>query len=739
MAPQGIDRHVLRLFGKLGVGKVGVDKVAIVALVASALAIAVAGPTVAEPLGADSVVTADTLGDTGKSSAIAIDSEGNPVIAYRSTAGTELRVLHCTNPDCSGSQTPQAPDSSDDVGDYAAIVLDAQGNPVISYYDDTNGDLKVLHCTNPDCSGTQAPQSPDTAGYVGLETSIALDAAGNPVIADYASTGQDLRILHCTNPDCSGVQTSQSPDTVGNVGWEASLVLDAVENPVVAYYRAASGDLRLLHCTNADYSGSQTPQTPNSAGFTGTAPSLVLDGAGNPVIAYHSLSDADLKLVHCTTIDCSGTQTPRTADTNGSAGETVGLALSAEGNPVLVYNEGGGDDLWVMHCTSADCSGVQTPVSVDTAGSVGAWVSMELGSYGNPVAYYRDTTNASLKVLHCWDAAGCGSNDQDMDGVSHAADNCPLVENPDQVDLDEDTQGDACDPDDDNDTVDDVIDNCRTVPNPDQVHLDQDDIGDLCDDVIATIPAACAEFVDGNLIVGTDGDDVIEGTAGPDVIVGLDGDDTINANGGADVICAGDGDDVVNGNSGADIIRGQAGVDVLFGGGGNDTIKGGGGDDTIKGNNGKDMLWGGSGRDTISGGAKADTIYGNSSADDLSGNKGADTIHGGTGADAMRGGSGRDTLPGGLVDRAGVVVGGCLVEEPCGDQNGDGEADGGVAVFGAAVCGAAELSVVGQPGVCGFNNPAFTEPGEGDGSLVGLASGDHVEVRDAVGRDDGGG
>lgn len=71
--------------------------------------------------------------------------------------------------------------------------------------------------------------------------------------------------------------------------------------------------------------------------------------------------------------------------------------------------------------------------------------------------------------------------DSDNDGIGDTEDNCPSVANPDQVNTDGDTEGDACDQDDDNDTILDSSDNCLLVANADQADNDSDGSGDICD------------------------------------------------------------------------------------------------------------------------------------------------------------------------------------------------------------------------------------------------------------------
>ena len=119
------------------------------------------------------------------------------------------------------------------------------------------------------------------------------------------------------------------------------------------------------------------------------------------------------------------------------------------------------------------------------------------------------------------------------------------------------------------------------------------------------------------------------GTAGDDVIIGTDGPELINGNGGNDTICAGRGDDWIVGNSGDDMIKGEGGADTIYGNDDNDFIIGDAGDDNIYGGDHDDYIAGQRGEDEIYGEDGIDALvdYGEASGiDDFDCGDDADTV-----------------------------------------------------------------------------------------------------------------
>tara|TARA_R110002072_G_scaffold283537_1_gene447140 strand:- start:163 stop:714 length:552 start_codon:yes stop_codon:yes gene_type:complete len=77
-------------------------------------------------------------------------------------------------------------------------------------------------------------------------------------------------------------------------------------------------------------------------------------------------------------------------------------------------------------------------------------------------------------------------DDYDLDAIPDLEDNCPSISNPEQLNTDGDSEGNACDVDDDNDGWADVEDNCPLIANTHQDDADGDGVGDVCDNCLIT-------------------------------------------------------------------------------------------------------------------------------------------------------------------------------------------------------------------------------------------------------------
>ncbi|MCZ8332736.1 MAG: calcium-binding protein [Rhodobacteraceae bacterium] len=102
----------------------------------------------------------------------------------------------------------------------------------------------------------------------------------------------------------------------------------------------------------------------------------------------------------------------------------------------------------------------------------------------------------------------------------------------------------------------------------------------------------------------------------------------------------------IDGTNGADVLIGTAGNDDMDGRRGNDQLRGGAGNDDMDGDDGNDSLLGEDGRDDIDGGRGNDVLDGGAGNDTLVGGRGNDLLTGGAGADIFefRRGDGNDRI-----------------------------------------------------------------------------------------------
>ncbi|MBN1877261.1 MAG: DUF11 domain-containing protein [Anaerolineae bacterium] len=252
--------------------------------------------------------------DVGRYTSMKLNG-GNPVIAYRDDTNTSLKIMVCNDPACdpavNGPEIVRTIDGTavgDNVGRFPSLVLNG-GNPVIGYRDDGNTSLKIMVCNDPACdpavNGPEIIRTIDGAGAglpdVGIYTSLAL-IGGNPVISYHDSGNLDLKIVVCNDPTCdpavNGPEIIRTIDATGTVGLYNSLVLDG-SNPVISYYDTTNGDLKIVACNDPTcdpaVNGAENIQTVDAAGNVGGYTSIKLN-AGSPVVSYWDVLNNYLKV-----------------------------------------------------------------------------------------------------------------------------------------------------------------------------------------------------------------------------------------------------------------------------------------------------------------------------------------------------------------------------------------------------------------------------------------------------------
>jgi len=178
-------------------------------------------------------------------------TEGEMDVALVAKADTvDVTAALLSKADVTSLLAPNVPsvpvtiDSADRVGWFTSIAIGVDGNPVISYYDDTNVDLKVASCGDPTCT-TATTRAIDTTGWVGIMTSIAIGVDGNPVISYYDDTNGDLKVASCGDPTCT-TATTRAIDTTGRVGYSTSIAIGVNGNPVISYTDMTNSDLKVF-------------------------------------------------------------------------------------------------------------------------------------------------------------------------------------------------------------------------------------------------------------------------------------------------------------------------------------------------------------------------------------------------------------------------------------------------------------------------------------------------------------
>ncbi len=320
------------------------------------------------------------------------------------------------------------PDSTGTVGRYSSIAIGADGLGLISYYDVSNGDLKVAHCIDARCTGATL-STIDAGGDVGQYTSIAIGADGLGLISYYDVTNANLRVAHCDNLACTSA-ASTTLDSTGDKGQYTSVTINGVGLGLVSYYDATNANLRVAHCNNLACT-SATITTVDSTGDVGQYTSIATGSDGFGLITYADVGISTVKVAHCSNVACTSTDSIEVVDYTAALSA---VAVGADGLGLIAYYQGSSSrELRVAHCddiacTDAPSTGVDGPFSYVS----GYYLpTIAVAPDGTALIGCADFSNRDLRVAHCSNIACTAAKTTTVDGPHNVGEYASVAAGPD--------------------------------------------------------------------------------------------------------------------------------------------------------------------------------------------------------------------------------------------------------------------------------------------------------------------
>src|SRR3990167_5845168 len=316
----------------------------------------------------------DTTGTRGRDNDLVIDGAGVKHAVYREDITSDSNLLYAkyvgSGGSCSGSAAWDCTtvDTTGDLATYGtSIDFDSSNVPHISYYDQTNGELKHAWYVGSggNCSGSAAwsCEIVESANNVGRYSAIAINRATGVIhITYYDQTNGDLRYVKFS----SGA-------------WGTPVILDGRAGCIAA------------GCAS------------RNAGYESYGSNLVLTASGNPRVAYNDYSNDDLYYAYSndggTTwtaekIEGGAGATGTGCATSGNYGTYPSLAVDSSGNPNISYRNYSSNDLRYASNNGSSW----TCQTLDSTNDVGSDTSIKMTSADKVYISYKDSTNRDVKL-----------------------------------------------------------------------------------------------------------------------------------------------------------------------------------------------------------------------------------------------------------------------------------------------------------------------------------------------------
>ncbi len=315
-------------------------------------------------------------------------------------------------------------DTTGNVGLYASMAINATAgtNPWISYWDASNGNLKLAYIVD---GAWQIVPIDESVNSVGKFSSIALGSIAGvdiPQISYYDASAQELKYAIML----FGIH-NETVDSGGDVGMYSSICLDNNQYPIIAYYNATAHRLKMARDGGGGWGISTIDW-----GYQGSGPdhdvgqycSVAWAGMGwDPgqgdgwVCSYYDATGHYLKFAHqgavwveAQVVDGSGV--------SDDVGQYSSVKVDSAGRAHISYYDATRSAL--MYASQDQYGGTNWDiVTVDNLGDVGKYTNLVLEyGYSGPahprISYYDDTNK---RIKYAWSDDGVNWHKAYIDDV----------------------------------------------------------------------------------------------------------------------------------------------------------------------------------------------------------------------------------------------------------------------------------------------------------------------------------
>ena len=294
----------------------------------------------------------------------------------------------------------QTIDNSGDVGSHSSLAI-VNGRPAISYFDETNKNLKYVRALDANGSSWGAPETLDT-DYAGQYSSLVV-VNGFPAICYYRSSGQRaLKYIRAMDSDGTSWGSSQVIASSNEGNYCSMAIVNG--NPAISYIGLSNNSMNFARA--ADENGDSWNTSVRIDPIEDCSnPSNLLVVNGNPAVCYRASSPQ--KFIYSRASNADGTAwNTLTLTSNASDGLYTSLAI-VNGNPAIAFIRNGSPrKFYYRRAMDADGSSWNPVKIFETIGDYGGYVSLAVINGVPAISYYTAGVLENLTYRAAMDADG---------------------------------------------------------------------------------------------------------------------------------------------------------------------------------------------------------------------------------------------------------------------------------------------------------------------------------------------